>query len=356
MDASLTKDSLTETNGSSGIGNTAHKALGFGVLVAIGSLFFTLVVLELVFRLVAPASKQILSWSDRPKRYYFVHASHDVRDFQYSRHKTASTFRIVVLGDSFSFGDYLQFDDTFPKRLERYLNLNEGVGRVEVINYGVSSYSTVKESKLLRQAMHLEPDLILLQITLNDPEIVPFHPRHPFQGPDGKVHLPKILNYWKSLKFIIERVAYHRLEREYREYFHNLFSEPRTRDYFVKGITAFQHVTAAHFVPLGAVLFPLFDSTFDEKYEFAHEHQQVDTLLAERNIPHLDLLPFYEHIPAERLQVIPHENAHPNEIAHRIASEAIYSWLQDAHLVPEYAFSRAYDSVRIGLKPPALPG
>lgn len=345
------KPAPTDVPGTSSVA----RQIGVGAIFSIFAIIFTLLLVEILFRVFSHFGPTQAAWNDRPRQYYFVKASGDVRDFAYHLQKQAGNFRIVVIGDSFTFGDYLQFDDTFPKRLERYLNLNSESPRVEVINYGVSSYSTRKESFLLRQALKLQPDLILLEITLNDPELVPFHPKHAFQDRFGKVQLPKIFNYWKSLKFFVERVLYAQLERQYRAYFHNLFSEQRSLSNFERGLNSFQHITTQHHVPLAAVLFPLFDSSFDSKYEFLPEHGKIDTLLTEREIPHLDLLSYYSGIPTERLQVLPHENAHPNEIAHRIAAEAIYEWMKEQNLAPQAAFASFHDKVRIGLKPPVLP-
>jgi hypothetical protein len=49
----------------------------------------------------------------------------------------------------------------------------------------------------------------------------------------------------------------------------------------------------------------------------------------------IDLLRAYRNIPPERLQVIPGEDNHPNERAHRIAAEHLLAALVHDHLVPE---------------------
>ena len=38
-------------------------------------------------------------------------------------------------------------------------------------------------------------------------------------------------------------------------------------------------------------------------------------------------------IPDERLQIRPGVDGHPNEIAHRIAAESLYAWLEKEQLV-----------------------
>lgn len=84
-----------------------------------------------------------------------------------------------MVGDSFSFAPQMQYDDSFSKRLERLLNANATDSpkspRAEVINLGVPGHSTVHEVRTVEEALKLSPDLVLLQITLNDAELRPFN-------------------------------------------------------------------------------------------------------------------------------------------------------------------------------------
>jgi hypothetical protein len=54
--------------------------------------------------------------------------------------------------------------------------------------------------------------------------------------------------------------------------------------------------------------------------------QRVDAFWAERGVPHLDLLPVYEPHPARELVANPHD-AHPSELAHRLAADAVERFL-----------------------------
>jgi hypothetical protein len=54
--------------------------------------------------------------------------------------------RILVFGDSFTFGDGLSTEQTLPCQVERLLNRKEGgTRRFEVINFGVSGMNTFQE-------------------------------------------------------------------------------------------------------------------------------------------------------------------------------------------------------------------
>lgn len=85
----------------------------------------------------------------------------------------AGTFRILALGDSYVLGIGVHEADALPAQLERQLNARarergDSV-RYEVINCGVSGYST-REERLFyeRVARAYQPDLVLLGIVLND--------------------------------------------------------------------------------------------------------------------------------------------------------------------------------------------
>lgn len=69
--------------------------------------------------------------------------------------------RILALGDSFTFGDGVQLDETWPRQLEARLNV---AGRqYEVVNAGVGGYGTAHEL-LMSGALvpSVQPDLVVL--------------------------------------------------------------------------------------------------------------------------------------------------------------------------------------------------
>ncbi len=101
---------------------------------------------------------------------------------------------------------------------------------------------------------------------------------------------------------------------------------------------------------LGAVLFPLFGLPLDDSYPFHDLHEKVMHLLSERSIPAVDLYPAFAGIPLDRIQVIPREDFHPNEIGHRIAAEAILTWLEEAQLVPDELIPKRSYPQRIDIR------
>jgi hypothetical protein len=87
------------------------------------------------------------------------------RDFPHA--KPAGTKRIVSLGDSFTVGYEVAAEDTFSSVLERELR-RDGIP-VEVLNCGVSGFSTAEECLYLeRELLRYQPDLVLVSFFPND--------------------------------------------------------------------------------------------------------------------------------------------------------------------------------------------
>jgi hypothetical protein len=94
------------------------------------------------------------------------------RDRDHTEAKQPGTFRIAVLGDSYSEALQVSLDETYWAVLESDLAQCPAFDgrRVEVLNFGVSGYGTAQELLLLRHRVwDYAPDLILLAVlTLND--------------------------------------------------------------------------------------------------------------------------------------------------------------------------------------------
>lgn len=307
------------------------------VLISLGSLLIALLVIEVAFRAFSAFSTPAPSWSDRPNWYMKAEQSPTLKDYYYSKDKEENVFRIIVLGDSFSFAPFMQFDDAFPKRLERMLNVNDSDTAVEVLNFGVPGFSTSHEVKALKEALSYHPDLVLLQVTLNDPQQKPYTPTglredNPFtQNRDSSS--TGMLRHWKSLQFIFQRLRNTATHDAYVEYYFELFEKKENWRLFERSFHRIHRLCDKNSVQLGVVLFPLFGLPLDEDYPFHPLHEKVRGITEKLSLPTLDLFSTFEDIPLSRLQVIPGQDFHPNEIGHRLAAESMYDWLKAEGLI-----------------------
>jgi len=87
--------------------------------------------------------------------------SHGMRDREFQLRKPAGTDRILVLGDSWTYGAGVALEECWPKRLEALLA--SGPVPIEVMNTGVCGYDTYQEAVYYERDLKVfEHDLVLV--------------------------------------------------------------------------------------------------------------------------------------------------------------------------------------------------
>lgn len=108
--------------------------------------------------------------------YYIKINSDGFRDREYPLKKPDDSFRIVVLGDSFTFGWGVNIEETFTFQLEKILNEKRLEKNFEVLNFGVPGVNTEQEIEhFTKKALKYSPDLVILGFTNNDDESLKFY-------------------------------------------------------------------------------------------------------------------------------------------------------------------------------------
>ena len=83
--------------------------------------------------------------------------------------KSPGTIRVLCLGDSYTFGAYVDDTETWPVQLERALDGRLPGQPVEAINTGISGFTIVDELAFLKEhGLDLDPDIVVLAFVLND--------------------------------------------------------------------------------------------------------------------------------------------------------------------------------------------
>ena len=83
--------------------------------------------------------------------------------------KPAGVTRVVLLGDSFTFGMRVADEEVFARKLEQRLRAAYPGRSIEVINAGVLSYCPLLEYLQYRDRLHIfEPDLVVLNFDMSD--------------------------------------------------------------------------------------------------------------------------------------------------------------------------------------------
>jgi hypothetical protein len=106
-------------------------------------------------------------WWRKEGLTYVKISSQGLRDREHTIAKPADTIRIAVLGDSFAEAFQVPVENAFWAVIESRLQECSPAGRkVEVLNFGVSGFSTARELIFLRQRVwQYSPDIVLLLVT-----------------------------------------------------------------------------------------------------------------------------------------------------------------------------------------------
>ena len=84
--------------------------------------------------------------------------------FRDTTYKANADYKILLLGDSVSWGDGVMMEQSYPFLLERRLNWDYPGKTFEVINTAVPGYSTFQQLIYLRKrGLKLKPDIIIHQ-------------------------------------------------------------------------------------------------------------------------------------------------------------------------------------------------
>lgn len=105
--------------------------------------------------------------------------------------KPADTRRVLMLGDSFTFGLGVDDDESFPARIQQRLPTYCPDVRTDVVNAGVGGYGTSHSVALLEDlGSELEPDVIVYGFYVNDPMDDQTHGLHVLHGDTLQRHAP----------------------------------------------------------------------------------------------------------------------------------------------------------------------
>jgi lysophospholipase L1-like esterase len=254
--------------------------------------------------------------------------SRGYRDLERAIPKPAGARRLVCLGDSFTWGVGVLFDDTWPQRVERLL-ARDGE-RWEAVNLGEPGLNTVQEaSKLEAEGLAYEPDVVVLAYVLNDSEDA-----NAAEARRAADWLAEERTAAAAPRTLLDRTALVSLVRgRLRATFENRRRVADFRSMYADGypgwaagrqaLRSIAGSCRARGVPLVVAIFPLFGNPLDESYPFAAEHAKVAQAAAEAGARVVDLLPRYRGLDWRLLVVDGADDEHPNEIALRIASQAI---------------------------------
>jgi lysophospholipase L1-like esterase len=139
-----------------------------GIALLLVSLILTAVAGEGILRVLNGDSGKVVDqkWFDE----FVTYNAQGHRDFPHELTKDRDKFRILVLGDSMTMGQGVEkMQDTYPKKLEVYLNRDLEQPRFEVINTAFPGWNTDTHLRdLYLNGFNFQPDMVFLGYYHND--------------------------------------------------------------------------------------------------------------------------------------------------------------------------------------------
>jgi hypothetical protein len=251
------------------------------------------------------------------------------RDLERAIPKPPAVRRAVCLGDSFTFGSGVLFDDTWPQRLERLLSRERGE-LWEAVNLGEEGLNTVQQAaKLAAEGFAYQPDIVVVAYVLNDSEDENAAEARRASDwiaarRDERAAPASPLDRSALLRLVRARWTATRENRRRIEGFRSMYAD----DYAGwiaarRALRTMAGLCRDRGVPLVIVVFPLFGNHLDDRYPFTALHARVAEAAGEVGARVVDLLPWYRGLDWRVLVVDGPRDEHPNEVAYRIASLAI---------------------------------
>jgi hypothetical protein len=223
--------------------------------------------------------------------------------------------RILVLGDSFSFGFGIPQEQTFSTLLERSLQAtDEGY---EVLNLAVPGYATKDQVVTLREkGMRWDPEVIIIGYVMNDPEV------EAIQQIPAYFRDPSWWQYSHVLRlFARGKKRIDMLLKGGGDYYTYLHADRKSWASVVDGFYEIQQMASENDTKVFVVVYPDLWHGWDT-YPYREVHQQVTGLARDNGFEVIDLLTHFSDYAPEALRVSA-TDGHPNELAHALTAQAI---------------------------------
>jgi lysophospholipase L1-like esterase len=231
------------------------------------------------------------------------------RDQEYPVERT-NNYRIVVLGDSLTFGWGVERDATYEYLLEGMLSETRPT---EMINTGHGNYNTSQQVALFKErGLKYNPDKVVVFYFINDAEVTPVRSKWTWIS-----RLRSVTFLWSRLRGLLSRGD---SGQTFESFYSDLYEDDQPgfitmKDAFIE----LRGITEQRGIELQVIMIPELHNLVE--YPFAPEYDKVRGFLEDNDIAVIDLTePFAGYEDAAGLWVAL-DDAHPNALAHKMIAE-----------------------------------
>ena len=293
------------------------------------SLDFSMEMWKYAVKLKRPVANPELSFAHAPNRSAFLMGvpvsinSEGLRDREFSFEKPTGVYRVMMLGDSTTFGWGVKEENTAAKFLERKLNadLPAGYNRAEVMNTGVGNYDTVQEVTYYETiGWKYHPDLVVLVFFINDPEPVPIEKKG------------FLIDRSYLIAFATNRIdglmRHAGVRPNWKTYYASLYNDDRPGfQACKKALVSLAYSTRSHDAKLLVALLPELHQINGDSYPFKAAHQKIKDVMAAEKVPVLELIDGLKDHGREETLWVTSLDDHPNSKANDLISDELKVWI-----------------------------
>ena len=245
-------------------------------------------------------------------------------------HRSKSLRQIVLLGDSFVWGEGVKLDDTLAIRIETLLNEAQPALPTKVFNLAMPGLNTHQEKILWEMHKSLvAPDLVVLGFNVNDVLLTEVQKQDDRKLKGRYVSMykeatkPRSVFHSTFFRFVKHRIQRSLIESQMKEItVQDLHRKEDGRSaaelcrQFILELKNSCEEGGANFM---IIVFPSF-TKLDQNYPYEPIHELVGQIGQAEDIPVVDLLPLFRGKQSERFWVHPVDH-HPNALAHKMISD-----------------------------------
>lgn len=290
--------------------------------------------------------------------------SHGLRDVERSWDKPEGVFRILALGDSFTYGYARELADTYVKQLESLLNT--GAQKVDVINAGVTHYNLYQCLTYFKyRGIRYQPDLVIYFFYLDD-----------VSSPHGPEEMKRVyqvllkkesatrsdaalsniysINFIKNTKVLLDArlrpfigaqwLRSIEKRREHLEMYIRFWSEKHHLEPFKAHLQELKHTVEKINADLLVVLIP--DAVQIHEPSAQQINKTLQDMCSDLAIPFMDITPLFEKQADVRSLYLFPVDAHTSPKGDRLIAAAVYEKIREAGFHRANPFGRSHEPWR----------
>lgn len=312
-------------------------------LLALASIFVTLLILEIILRLMGFGNvetylpDQNLIWRLKPRQETYTKYglkpvsinSAGLRDREYSKEKSSNTYRVLVLGNSCTYGWGVGQEDTYPKVLERKLASVSNQNNFEIINGGVIGYSIAQELEYLKKdGLSWNPDLVVISHTFNEGKRV--NPTSPQELKDKVFFSLRLKNFLRNIA-IYHYIVEHNFSHQYVQLSRRITEDPSwidesAFDLYVKNLQEIIDICSNNKIQVAFLITVSKNQVLNDDIKYSkHQNAMIDAA-TKNKILLINPMTALRENKSKELFV---DGGHPTELGHKLIAEEIYKTVFD---------------------------